>query len=281
MKTIAKAVFLLVLLSLGCSLAAFGDTEPGGLAAGLKRHYKLSTSTLGTNGYLHLVPGTVLTVLKEGIVSFTDEDASYVGLCSSDVQGGAIREPKSAICNRLAPPGRKILKVSETVCITALGVDENADTVSMSLTTCSRNTQSRRTATYHALLRFRFPHGALAATSADDVVSVIGQALSEGGSAPPPPASAGSNESGMAPIPPPPAPEDGAVQGTGQDKNQPPAQDGKPASTRVAKGQSPDQVIAILGQPTSIADLGPKLIYYYPNLKIVFVNGKVSEVQSI
>jgi hypothetical protein len=34
-----------------------------------------------------------------------------------------------------------------------------------------------------------------------------------------------------------------------------------------------------MGQPQQIVDLGAKKTYTYPDLKIVFVNGKVSDVQ--
>jgi hypothetical protein len=40
-----------------------------------------------------------------------------------------------------------------------------------------------------------------------------------------------------------------------------------------------DQVKAALGDPVSIADTGTKPIYVYKNLKITFLNGKVSDVQ--
>jgi hypothetical protein len=46
----------------------------------------------------------------------------------------------------------------------------------------------------------------------------------------------------------------------------------------IALGQTPDQVVAIMGQPTNIVDLGAKKIYVYPNLKITFNNGQVSDV---
>jgi hypothetical protein len=40
-----------------------------------------------------------------------------------------------------------------------------------------------------------------------------------------------------------------------------------------------DQVVAILGQPEKSVDLGSKQIYVYKDLKVTFVNGKVSDVQ--
>ncbi|HEY2015744.1 MAG TPA: hypothetical protein VGH38_19710, partial [Bryobacteraceae bacterium] len=47
----------------------------------------------------------------------------------------------------------------------------------------------------------------------------------------------------------------------------------------VSLGQSMDEVESILGKPRDIADLGSKKIYVYKDLKVTFVNGKVSDVQ--
>ena len=50
-----------------------------------------------------------------------------------------------------------------------------------------------------------------------------------------------------------------------------------PAS--VALGQTTDQVKAALGAPARVANLGPKVIYYYNGMKVIFKDGKVSDVQ--
>ncbi len=50
-----------------------------------------------------------------------------------------------------------------------------------------------------------------------------------------------------------------------------------PASVNV--GQTTDQVQAALGAPSRVANLGPKVIYYYSGMKVVFKNGKVTDVQ--
>jgi hypothetical protein len=51
------------------------------------------------------------------------------------------------------------------------------------------------------------------------------------------------------------------------------------APASVELGQSTDQVQAALGTPTRIANLGPKVIYYYSGMKVTFKDGKVSDVQ--
>jgi hypothetical protein len=51
------------------------------------------------------------------------------------------------------------------------------------------------------------------------------------------------------------------------------------APESIALGQTTDQVQASLGAPTRIANLGPKVIYYYNGMKVTFKDGKVSDVQ--
>jgi len=66
-----------------------------------------------------------------------------------------------------------------------------------------------------------------------------------------------------APIPPPPPPPD---------------EPAAPPKT-ISLGQSVDDVVAAFGQPQKKAKVGTKEIYYYPDLKVTFVNGKVTDVQ--
>jgi hypothetical protein len=59
----------------------------------------------------------------------------------------------------------------------------------------------------------------------------------------------------------------------------PPADTPTAAPKTVALGQTKDQVVATFGQPPKAATLGAKEIYYYPDMKVTFVNGKVTDVQ--
>jgi hypothetical protein len=47
----------------------------------------------------------------------------------------------------------------------------------------------------------------------------------------------------------------------------------------ISLGQTTDEVIGILGQPKNILDLGAKKIYVYPDLKITFKEGKVTDIE--
>jgi hypothetical protein len=70
----------------------------------------------------------------------------------------------------------------------------------------------------------------------------------------------------MAPIPPPPPPPDAGA-----------APAGPPKELKI--GMTKDQVVSGFGQPQKIVKLGAKEIYVYPDLKVTFVDGKVTDVQ--
>ena len=60
----------------------------------------------------------------------------------------------------------------------------------------------------------------------------------------------------------------------------PPPVDQPPAQPKtISVGQTKDQVVAIWGQPTKDIKLSSKEIYVYPDMKVTFVAGKVSDVQ--
>jgi hypothetical protein len=125
---------------------------------------------------------------------------------------------------------------------------------------------------YYSTLKFMYPHGATPST--DQVLSTVGEVLKV-------------------------QPDDSAKSGdqqqaaAGGDANQQPAAAGgdanqQPAAAQpapaappatVEMGQTPDQVLAILGQPEKIINLGVKQIYVYKDLKVTFVKGKVTDAQ--
>ncbi len=66
----------------------------------------------------------------------------------------------------------------------------------------------------------------------------------------------------------------------GQGDTAPPAPGAAPAApTELGLGQTVEQVTAAMGQPKQIVKLGAKQIYVYPDMKVTFVNGKVSDIQ--
>ena len=99
---------------------------------------------------------------------------------------------------------------------------------------------------------------------ADDVMKTIAEVITAqpddnaAQNSPPPP-----DTQAMKPIPPPPPPPDA-----------PP-----PQPKTISVGQTRDQVVAILGQPQKVVNLKTKEIDYYPDMKVTFIGGKVTDVQ--
>jgi hypothetical protein len=60
---------------------------------------------------------------------------------------------------------------------------------------------------------------------------------------------------------------------------QPPPPPPQQEPVKIGLGQTTDQVVSGLGQPDKVVDLGSKKIYVYKDLKITFVDGRVSDVQ--
>ena len=59
----------------------------------------------------------------------------------------------------------------------------------------------------------------------------------------------------------------------------PPSAESQAPPKTIEVGQTTEQVVAALGQPAKIVKLGTKEVYFHKDLKITFVNGKVSDVE--
>jgi hypothetical protein len=122
---------------------------------------------------------------------------------------------------------------------------------------------------YYSTLKFVYPHGKTLTT--DQVLALVGEVLKVQ-----PDDSAKSDDQGNQ------QQQQGAAAGgdANQQQQAAPAEQAAPAPpATVEMGQSPDEVIAILGQPEKIINLGPKQIYVYKDLKVTFVKGKVTDAQ--
>jgi hypothetical protein len=113
---------------------------------------------------------------------------------------------------------------------------------------------------YYGQVKFFFPKGTV--PSPDEVMKTISEVVTVDG-APAPASSSVAHERTMAPVPPPPPPPDAAP----------------PQPKTVSLGLTKAQVVAILGQPIKVANLGAKEIVYYPDMKVILVKGKVTDVQ--
>jgi hypothetical protein len=130
---------------------------------------------------------------------------------------------------------------------------------------------------YYSQLKFPFPKGSV--PSADTMMSTVAEVIkvqpsddNGGDSKQPASGNAPASETAAAaPAPDKPMPAIAPP---------PPPPDAPPAAPKtIEKGETKDQVAAILGQPTKVVKLGTKEIDVYPDMKVTFVNNKVSDVQ--
>lgn len=127
---------------------------------------------------------------------------------------------------------------------------------------------------YYGLLKFPYSKGNT--PSPDQVMNTIAEVIkvqpadnAAGGAGQQAPAPA-------APAQPAPAPQ----QAMAPIAAPPPPPDAPPAAPKtIALGQTKDQVVAIIGQPTKVVKLPTKEIDFYPDMKVIFVEGKVKDVQ--
>lgn len=140
---------------------------------------------------------------------------------------------------------------------------------------------------YKALLKFQYIKGPI--PPADQVAKMVrevfkiqpaedakddGQKAPAGGQQAPAAGAQAAPERAPAPIAaPPPPPADAAPPPI--EAPPPPPQEPK----TITLGLTIDQVVGILGQPLRIANLGKKQIYTYKDLKVTFVDGKVTDIQ--
>jgi hypothetical protein len=298
--------------------AAAGDSSQ--LTAELRQHYKLATAGLDRDGAAGIAPGEILTVRQEGLVGFADSDQDMEELCPTEYRGGALHPNNGALCNLSSRQTRRAFQVSDPVCITSLSASPGNDSVSLFLIACDGGKRALVSHTYSAKLVVRFPKGFVRIANATSIEDTIGTILSspdapqpatqlehsaDSGAkrlpdqSPPPdrdldpaPAATPPSEQTDPPLAPLPS-ETPKPSGTPANDAPPDANQSKPAaasdpaaqpvssSGEVVKGQTPEQVQAILGTPSRIADLEANVIYFYPQLKVVFINGKVSEVQKL
>jgi hypothetical protein len=213
-----------------------------------------------------VTPGSVLVLHKDGLVMYsvnlkvpptnTYKDGKlsigFGSLFTSDVALGQV-QPGT---NHTNVPQRKFV-AGEKFWVVASTVKDDGVT----LLVYSDPYQDVR---YFAVVKFPFSKKSI--PPADDVLKSVAEVVTvdPGNNAAenqqPPPAQP---QSDLKPIPPPPPPVDS-----------------QPAPTKtIALGQTKDQVVAIFGPPQKVANLGAKEIDYYPDMKVTFVDGKVTDVQ--
>lgn len=254
----------LAVLAAACSMAgpaASQGAPQNSLRDQILAQYKLAKFGTSGAGLSVLDYGAILTVQKTGI--FVIPPAN-LGQCGESYKDGELK-PGGGFCRAMFKNTSRYLEVGEKVLLAKLDVNLKDEKVSLLIAACEACSSNQPSTFYKGEVTFQFPKGYLESADAgqvEDVISQVfalpsasndaqGQQQDRGQSAAPEPAAA----------PPPPAAA-------------PPAE---PPTVQI--GQTIEQVKAIMGPPDKIVNLGAKQIYIYKDLKVTFVNGKVSDAQ--
>jgi hypothetical protein len=240
-------------------LLGFVSTRPAqgqSLVDQLRGEYKLAKVGMDASGWSVVEAGTVLVIQKGGILGSMP---SYPGMAPSIYKDGELHGP-NAFTVGMAGPNSRQLQVGEKVYPIKLDISTKSDKIIFTIIECDSCNGTQQPSSYKSMIVFQFPKGYLSSADAGQVSDAIAQVLApaQGGDQ-----GGGGNAGG------------GGAPQQGGGGNQ--AQVAQPAT--IEPGQTIDQVVGALGQPEKIVNLGKKQIYVYKDLKITFIDGKVSDVQ--
>ncbi len=203
--------------------------------------------------------GTVLVIQKNGITG--EAPNNLAPPCPSTWRDNALHAA-NGMCTLVEKNYSKALATGDKVNPTSVVIHAKDEKVTVNFTECD-SCNGGDASSYKGEVVFQFPKGYLEGADAGQVADVISQVL-----APPDPNAPQDQNQQQA---------GGQQQGGDQQQQQPQQPAAPPASIQL--GQTVDQVQAAFGPPEKIVNLGTKQIYVYKDLKVTFVNGKVTDVQ--
>ncbi|MBZ5663541.1 MAG: hypothetical protein LAO30_02965 [Acidobacteriia bacterium] len=258
---VKTCVFALVACVICLRPELTGQNAPS-LQEQLKAQYKLVRMGADGNGLTVVDPGTVLDIQKGGLLGVAPQITIF---CPAKFQDGDLKTP-NGFCAAMVKQNSRFLQVGEKVYPTKIDVNLDKDKVSFQVVECDSCNGVQQPSFFKSEVVFQFAKGALRTTSVSQVEDTIGQVLaidSGGDSQQGNGQGAQNQDSGQS----------GGGGAHGQQQGPP------PEPQQIEKGQTPEQVKVALGNPEKIVNLGVKQIYVYKDLKVTFLNGKVSDVQ--
>jgi hypothetical protein len=260
MRTLrCAAVF--AMFSVSFAAVAYGQAAAGpSLQDLLKTQYKLTTTGSDIQGFKVIEAGTVLTLMKTHVIALPQSPAGQVKvnlfakMCNSTFKNGTLSGGGG--CPMVAEEA-KYLEKGTKLYLTKMDVKTKDNKITFNLIECDSCNGVQEVSSMKSTITFEFAPKFLDTAEQGQIVDVISQVLEidAGGGA-------------AAQAAPQPAQPAAAAQA---------APAGPPPTVQI--GDTPQQVISILGNPTYVRPgPGGKTIYQYKDFKVIFVGGKVAEV---
>jgi hypothetical protein len=219
----------------------------------LNAQYKLAKIAGG--GAVVVEAGTLLAVQKAGVQSMP---FNAIPKCPAKFENNNLHMATGFFCagsmalHNYFQQGSKVYPVK-------IEVNPDKGKVTFHVVSCDECNGINPPTGQKGEVEFEFPKGYLQKASAGEVEDTIGQVFSIATN------------------------DDQQAQGGAAADQQPPAEQQQPAQQpepqTIQLGMTTDQVQAAFGKPEKIFNLGTKQIYTYKDIKITFLDGKVSDVQ--
>jgi hypothetical protein len=247
---------LFVAAAIAAILPSFAAAQaPVTLQEQLNAQYK--TVKIGPDGEVAGDPGTLLAIQKGGIIAVP---WTALALCPAKFKDNVLHL-STGFCAGMMQNVSGYFKKGAKVYPLKLDVNVAKEKISFQVVGCKVCNHADQPFPFKAEVVFEFAKGYLEQASASQVEDVIGQVFTI------------TTEE-----------EQQAQSGGDADQQQsaqpaPPAEQPQAEPQTIQLGMTTDQVQAALGKPEKIFNVGSKQIYTYKDVKITFLNGKVSDVQ--
>jgi hypothetical protein len=256
----ARHAFLAAAIAIVLSVSAASGQTPVSLQEQLAAQYKLVRMGSDSGGVAVVEPGTLLAVQKGGVLSVP---WTAMVLCAAKYQDNNLH-PSAGICAGMVKTVSKYYQKGDKVYPLKVEVNLDKAKITFSVVACDSCNNVNPPTSMKGEVVFQFAKGYLEKASVGEVEDAIGQVF----------AISSDDQQGQ------------GGDNNGQQNQQQSAQQGQQQQQQqqaepqtIEKGQTPDQVQASLGKPDKIVNLGTKQIWVYKDLKVTFVNGRVSDVQ--
>lgn len=215
------------------------------------------------NGTVVVEPGTLLAVQKGGIISVPWKAVVH---CAAKFQDNSLH-PSAGFCAGMMKSVSQYMQKGSKVYPLKIDVNPDKAKITFEVVSCDSCNGVDPATGMKGEVVFQFAKGYLEKASAGEVADTIGQVFSiaeddqqaQGGDA---------NQS-----------QQGGQQQAAQQQQGSQQQQQQAEPQTVQLGMTTDQVQGALGRPEKVFNLGSKQIYVYKDVKVTFLNGKVSDVQ--
>jgi hypothetical protein len=246
---------LLVLSVTTTTLATAGYSQGPSLQEQLNAQYKIVG--IGADGAVVGDPGTLLAVQKGGIIAVPWK---ALAKCPAKFHDNEIH-PSTGFCANMMKNVSGVFKKGAKVYPVKVDVDLAKAKITMQVVRCDSCYNDSVQNAMKGEVVFEFAKGYLEKASAGEVEDTIGQVFAISSDDQPEQSADAAQQA-----------DQQAAPETAQ-----PAQQAEPATVQL--GMTTDQVESALGKPDKIFNVGTKQIYVYKDVKVTFLNGKVSDVQ--